>query len=90
MELMVLIIGWSGVFFCTMGYLLLSMKFIAADSILFQTFNIVGGLCLSFIALETNDLPNAAANILWMSIGLYALASRFRKSRTERSQRGNT
>lgn len=79
MNLAITIIGWSGVFFCTLGYLLLSIKTIEQDSLSFQLLNVVGGLCLTFTALETQDLPNAAANILWMAIGLYALSRQFRK-----------
>ncbi|WP_449421250.1 CBU_0592 family membrane protein [Pedobacter polaris] len=73
------IIGWSGVVFCTLGYLLLSMRKIRANSFAFQALNIVGGLCLALTALDTHDLPNAAANVLWMSIGLYALSRQFSK-----------
>ncbi|TFB29390.1 hypothetical protein E3V97_20325 [Pedobacter alluvionis] len=55
------------------------MKLIRADSIFFQTLNIMGGLCLAVTALDTQDLPNAAANVLWMSIGLFALSRQFSK-----------
>jgi hypothetical protein len=79
MKLAMSIIGWSGVVFCTLGYLLLSMKLIRADSISFQTLNIMGGLCLAVTALYTQDLPNEAANVLWMSIGLFALSRQFSK-----------
>ena len=76
------IIGWLGVVLCTLGYLLLSMKVIKAESLSFQMLNIVGGLCLVATAIETRDLPNAAANVLWMFIGIYALGRQLR-SRTK-------
>ncbi|SDG57942.1 hypothetical protein SAMN05421827_10849 [Pedobacter terrae] len=79
MNLVMTIIGWSGVIFCTLGYLFLSMKLIRADSVSFQALNIMGGLCLAVTALDTHDLPNAAANVLWMSIGLFALSRQFSK-----------
>jgi len=63
---------------CTIGYLLLSMKAIKAESWAFQAFNIVGGLCLSATAVNSQDIPNAAANLLWMFIGVYALGQRLR------------
>jgi len=66
-------IGWLGVVLCTLGYLLLSIKSIKAESWMFQAFNIAGGLCLSATAINTYDIPNAAANLLWMFIGVYAL-----------------
>ncbi|HMI03516.1 MAG TPA: hypothetical protein VK541_13585 [Pedobacter sp.] len=71
-------IGWLGVILCTLGYLLLSMKVIKAESLSFQLLNIIGGLCLVATALETRDLPNAAANLLWMFIGVYALGRHLR------------
>ena len=71
-------IGWLGVILCTLGYLLLSMKVIKAESLSFQLLNIIGGLCLVATALETRDLPNAAANLLWMFIGVYALGRQLR------------
>lgn len=83
MKLAISIIGWSGVLFCTLGYLLLSIKIIKEDSLSFQLLNVIGGLCLTVTAFETRDLPNAAANILWMVIGLYALSRQFRKRESQ-------
>lgn len=71
-------IGWLGVILCTLGYLLLSMKVITAESLSFQLLNIVGGLFLVATAVETRDLPNAAANLLWMFIGVFALGRQLR------------
>ncbi|SHM75921.1 CBU_0592 family membrane protein [Mucilaginibacter sp. OK098] len=71
-------IGWLGVILCTVGYLLLSMKVIKAESRSFQLLNILGGLCLVTTAVESNDMPNAVANLLWMFIGVYALGRQLR------------
>jgi len=71
-------IGWAGVVLCTLGYLLLSTKVLKADSWLFQMLNILGGLCLAATAINSQDLPNAAANVLWMFIGTYALGRQLR------------
>ncbi|PWK78795.1 hypothetical protein LX99_01247 [Mucilaginibacter oryzae] len=73
-----IVTGWAGVVFCTLGYLLLSLKILKAESRLFQLLNILGGLCLAATALNSNDFPNAAANFLWMFIGIYALGRRLR------------
>lgn len=72
-KLIITCIGWLGVVLCTLGYLLLSLKVIKAESWTFQLLNVAGGLCLTLTALDTSDLPNAAANVLWMAIGIYAL-----------------
>lgn len=69
-------IGWLGVVLCTVGYLLLSMNIITAESRIFQLLNILGGLCLVATAVDSDDLPNAVANLLWMFIGVYALGRR--------------
>ena len=69
-------IGWLGVILCTVGYLLLSMKVITAESRIFQLLNIIGGLCLVATAVDSDDMPNAVANLLWMFIGVYALGRR--------------
>jgi len=86
MKLAMTIVGWSGVLFCTLGYLLLSMKVIKSDSLSFQILNVLGGGCLAVTALDTNDLPNVAANLLWMGIGLYALISIFKKQKQRQDQ----
>ncbi|MCQ6956504.1 CBU_0592 family membrane protein [Mucilaginibacter aquariorum] len=69
-------IGWLGVILCTVGYLLLSMNVITAESRIFQLLNILGGLCLVATAVDSDDMPNAVANLLWMFIGVYALGRR--------------
>ncbi|TDQ06706.1 CBU_0592 family membrane protein [Pedobacter metabolipauper] len=78
-QIIITSIGWLGVALCTLGYLLLTMRKIDAESLSFQLLNIIGGLCLVATAVDSNDIPNAAANILWMFIGVYAVA---RQSRT--------
>lgn len=67
-------IGWLGVLLCTLGYFLLSIRVIQADSWIFQSLNIVSGLFLAAMAFASHDLPNSAANLLWMFIGAYALS----------------
>jgi hypothetical protein len=78
-------IGWLGVVLCTVGYLLLSMKVIKAESLGFQLLNIVGGLCLVATAVDSDDMPNAVANLLWMFIGVYALGRQLRTQSTART-----
>lgn len=86
MKLAMTLIGWSGVIFCTLGYLLLSMKIIKSNSLSFQILNVLGGGCLTVTALETNDLPNVAANLLWMGIGLYALIGLIKRRERQQDQ----
>lgn len=78
-------IGWLGVVLCTIGYLLLSMRMIKAESRSFQILNILGGLCLVATAVDSDDMPNAVANLLWMFIGVYALGRRLLTQSTART-----
>ncbi len=71
-------IGWLGVCLCTLGYLLLSIKKLTPESWGFQILNITGGLCLLITAIIADDTPNAVANLLWASIGFYALTKGWR------------
>jgi len=79
-------IGWLGVILCTVGYLLLSTKVIKAESRSFQLLNIAGGLCLVATAVDSNDMPNAVANLLWMFIGVYALGRQLRTQGAARAE----
>lgn len=83
-QIIITSIGWLGVILCTLGYLLLSTNKITAESLTFQLLNIVGGLCLVATAIDTHDLPNAAANLLWMFIGVYALRRQLKMKRASR------
>jgi hypothetical protein len=78
-------IGWLGVVLCTLGYLLLSLKVIKAESRTFQLLNIMGGLCLVATAVDNSDMPNAVANLLWMFIGVFALGRQLRIQGTTRT-----
>jgi len=86
-EIIITSIGWLGVILCTLGYLLLSTNKITAESLSFQLLNIVGGLCLVATAINTHDLPNAAANLLWMFIGIYALRRQFKIKKASKKTR---
>lgn len=84
LEIIITCIGWLGVILCTLGYLLLSTDKITAESLSFQLLNIVGGLCLVATAVNTRDLPNAAANLLWMFIGVYALRRQLKMKKSSK------
>lgn len=74
-------IGWLGVVLCTLGYLLLNLRVLKAESLSFQALNIIGGLCLVTSALHNSDMPNAVANTLWVLIGLYAVVRYLRTNK---------
>ncbi|PYF74124.1 CBU_0592 family membrane protein [Pedobacter nutrimenti] len=88
MQMISTSIGWLGVFLCTAGYFLLSTKKISAESRSFQLLNIAGGLCLVTAAVYSNDLPNAVANLLWASIGLYSLRQGLKSKNINKPDQG--
>ncbi len=67
--------GWLGGVFVVVGYVLVSIRRISADSRLFQLLNIAGGVLLTGSALYRGALPNTVINVAWIVFGVYALAS---------------
>jgi len=67
------IIGWIGVVFCTLGFLLLNTKTIRFDSWIYQGINIIGGLGLVISAVYFRDMPNITSNSMWVIIAVYGL-----------------
>ncbi|WP_443020419.1 CBU_0592 family membrane protein [Sphingobacterium sp. SYP-B4668] len=78
-EPIVLTIGWIGFIFCSSAYMLLNIRIIRFDGIVYQLLNIVGGICLVVSASFFSDIPNTAANILWVFIALFGII-RYSKS----------
>lgn len=78
------IIGWLGAFFFIIAYFLLSIGKLKSDGILYQSMNVLGGLCLVINSINLNDHPNLVTNFIWMCIGLFAIvqiiATRKKKS----------
>ncbi|MBE8712642.1 CBU_0592 family membrane protein [Sphingobacterium hungaricum] len=86
MEIIVSILGWMGVAFCTLGFLLLNTKTLNFDSWIYQTINIVGGFGLVVSALYFHDLPNITSNSIWMIIALYGLLRPYLTKRDEKKE----
>ncbi|WP_257670655.1 CBU_0592 family membrane protein [Parapedobacter tibetensis] len=80
-ESTVTIIGWLGFIFCTVAYLLLNIRAIRFDGVLFQSLNVIGGLGLVISAIYFDDNPNIAANSVWMLIAVFGII-RYAKKRS--------
>lgn len=78
-ETIVTGIGWIGFIFCTTAYLLLNLKVLKFDGIVYQILNIIGGIGLVVSAVYFDDNPNIAANIIWVLIALYGVATYSRR-----------
>ncbi|MBI1770211.1 MAG: hypothetical protein HY015_01815 [Bacteroidetes bacterium] len=67
------IIGWIGASLYITAYFLLSTKRLHADKLTFQLMNILGGICLVVNSLHQEDYPSLFTNLVWASIGLFAI-----------------
>mgnify|MGYP001495052719 CR=1 FL=1 len=72
-ESTIIIIGWAGFIFCTVAYLLLNIRLVRFDGVLYQVLNVTGGLGLVISAVYFHDLPNIAANAMWIVIGVFGI-----------------
>lgn len=76
MVLLVLdVLGWLGGVMIAGGYMLVSVRRIAADSALFQALNAVGAAMLGAACVAQGSLPSAVLNAVWLSVGIRALVS---------------
>ena len=77
------IIGWIGSFTFIISYLLLSTEKLEANKLPYQLMNVIGGICLVISAYGSHDKPNLFTNLVWVCIGLYAIISIVRKSKSK-------
>lgn len=75
-KLVIEVIGWLGVIFYVLAYLLLTIGFLKANSYLFHILNILGASGLIMDSAYFGDKPNLVVNVLWLAIGILAIVSR--------------
>lgn len=74
-------LGWLGVVAYVLAYLLLTIGVLKPNGYLFHVLNMVGAATLIVYSLEYGDKPNVAVNVVWLMIGIGAVARRLiRKS----------
>ena len=66
------LIGWIGAISFILAYFLLSINKLTGNSLLYQSLNVLGGLCLTINAMNLNDGPALITNVVWMFIGIFA------------------
>ena len=74
LDLLMEVVGWIGAVLILAGYFLLSAGRLDAKSRTYQWLNVVGAL--GFIANSgwNGAWPSAALNVIWVGIGVVALA----------------
>jgi hypothetical protein len=66
-------VGWVGAVGTVGAYALVSQRRLDANSLRFQTINVVCAAALSLSALSVHNWPSMMSNLVWMLIGLHAL-----------------
>lgn len=75
------VIGWLGSALYIIAYLLLSLRKLKGDSIVYHVLNMLGATGLIVNALHWKDYPSLSVNIAWFCIGLLALVMILRSRR---------
>lgn len=73
MTLAIEIIGWAGAAMILAAYLLLSAGRLAARSVTYQAFNLIGAIAFVVNSGWNGAVPSAALNVVWAAIALFAL-----------------
>jgi cell division protein FtsW (lipid II flippase) len=76
MQILVEALGWIGGALILLAYALLSAEKIDAQSKTYQLLNIVGAAGFIVNSGFKGAYPSAVLNVIWVAIGVYALARR--------------
>ena len=76
MQILVEALGWMGGALILLAYALLSAQKIDAQSKTYQLLNIVGAAGFIVNSGFKGAYPSAVLNVIWVAIGVYALARR--------------
>jgi formate hydrogenlyase subunit 3/multisubunit Na+/H+ antiporter MnhD subunit len=83
-KLLVEAIGWASAVTILIAYLLLSMGKLSGKSPSYQWMNVVGASGFVLNSGYNGALPSAALNVIWVAIGVFALA-KIRSARAART-----
>ena len=74
MEILIDVVGWLAAFAMLVAYALVSSGRLEGRSAVFQALNLFGGIGLGVNAAYHGAWPSASLNVLWIVVGVYALA----------------
>ena len=72
-------LGWMGTAGTLVAYLMLSRGRLAAESRMYASLNMVGGLLGGAACVLYGAWPSAAANFAWAGLGLHGMIKAFRR-----------
>lgn len=73
-PLFIEVVGWTGAIIILIAYGLLSAGRIAANSTAYQLLNVIGAAGFVVNSGSKGAFPSAVLNLIWIAIGIYALA----------------
>lgn len=77
-NLLIDVTGWMGVISLLLAYVLVSMRKVEGDSIVYQLMNLVGSAFLIVNSFHYRALPSVGVNVVWVGIAAYTIARRKR------------
>jgi hypothetical protein len=69
-------IGWIGALLLLTAYLLVSLRRLAGNGVVFQLLNIAGSIGLAVASIAGGVWPSVAVNVVWIAIGIGILVKR--------------
>jgi len=75
--------GWTGALALIVAYALVSFERITARGPIFQLLNLAGSLMMAANSAWHHAWPSAAVNLIWISVGLGALARNLKTNATQ-------
>jgi hypothetical protein len=66
-------IGWFGAGAFVLAYMLLSLKVLTSDKVLYHYMNALGGLLMSVSTFNMHDRPAFFVNFIWMGIAIFSI-----------------
>jgi hypothetical protein len=73
-KLLIEVIGWAGAALILVAYGMLSAGKLSGRSVSYQVMNVVGATGFVINSGYNGAIPSAALNVIWVGIGLFALA----------------
>ena len=82
MALVIELIGWAGAVAVLLAYGLVSTDRVSSRSWRYHLLNIGGAVGLVINSSWNGAIPSAVVNLIWIGIGVYALAAKASSSRS--------
>ena len=72
------IVGWLGVFFVILAYILVTSKKLSSSSKTYHFLNLIGAIGIGFNAYTHGAIPSIGSNSIWAIIAIYGLYRAFK------------